>query len=87
MMPHAVTARQKSRPIGDDRRREILAAIREYTAERGHAPSIEEIADLVGVASTNTVRHHLRVLEMNGQVRRDPRRPRTLVVTGSTDGA
>ena len=41
----------------------ILAFIREAVAERGYPPSVREIAEAVGLASTSAVHHHLTKLE------------------------
>ncbi|MDE3113918.1 MAG: repressor LexA, partial [Chloroflexota bacterium] len=44
----------------DQRRAErILAFIRETASERGYPPSVREIAEAVGLASTSAVHHHL----------------------------
>ena len=47
-----------------------LAYIQSYTAAYGFPPTIREIADAVGVASTSTVEHHLRELECTGHIAR-----------------
>jgi repressor LexA len=40
-------------------------------------PSLREIGEAVGLASTSNVSYHLSVLEEQGLVSREPRRPRT----------
>jgi repressor LexA len=47
---------------GIDRRRAILRFVKAYLKKNHHAPSIEEIADGVDLASKTAVRHHLAVL-------------------------
>jgi len=50
----------------------ILAFIREAVAERGYPPSVREIAEAVGLASTSAVHHHLTKLEKDGASTRRP---------------
>ncbi|MFT3887037.1 MAG: transcriptional repressor LexA [Arachnia sp.] len=59
----------------------ILLVIREAMESHGYPPSIREIASRAGLASTSSVSHQLKVLEEKGFLRRDPNRPRALVVT------
>ncbi len=62
------------------RQRQILLMIRDTTAERGYPPSIREIAQQAGLASSSSAAHQLKVLEGKGFLRRDPNRPRALEV-------
>ncbi|GAB3246918.1 transcriptional repressor LexA [Alteromonas gracilis] len=62
------------------RQQRILNVLRESIEKRGYPPSIREIGDLVGLASSSSVAHQLRVLETKGFIRRDPNRPRALEV-------
>jgi repressor LexA len=62
------------------RQQRILNVLRESIERRGYPPSIREIGDLVGLASSSSVAHQLRVLEQKGFIRRDPNRPRALEV-------
>ncbi|MGB4271962.1 MAG: transcriptional repressor LexA [Propionicimonas sp.] len=62
------------------RQRRILEMIRDTLDQRGYPPSIREIAELVGLASSSSVAHQLRVLEAKGFLRRDPHRPRAMEV-------
>ncbi|HMR13421.1 MAG TPA: transcriptional repressor LexA [Arachnia sp.] len=59
----------------------ILLVIREAMEADGYPPSIRDIAQRAGLASTSSVSHQLKVLEKRGFLRRDPNRPRALVVT------
>lgn len=70
-----------------DRQRRILSVIRESVAERGYPPSIREIGQAAGLASSSSVAHQLRSLERKGYLRRDPNRPRALVVTTEGEDA
>lgn len=48
-----------------DRQREVLEAVRTLS-ENGRGPSLEEIGERVGMASTWAVRRHLGILERKG---------------------
>jgi len=62
------------------RQQRILTALRDAIEQRGYPPSIREIGDLVGLASSSSVAHQLRVLEQKGFIKRDPNKPRALEV-------
>ena len=62
------------------RQRLILQMIQETVDERGYPPSIREMGEAVGLASPSSVTHQLKALEAKGFLRRDPKRPRALVV-------
>jgi repressor LexA len=62
------------------RQQRILTVLREAIEQRGYPPSIREIGDSVGLASSSSVAHQLRVLEQKGFIKRDPNRPRALEV-------
>jgi repressor LexA len=62
------------------RQRRILEVIRDAVELRGYPPSIREMGDAVGLASTSSVAHQLKMLEQKGFLRRDPHRPRALEV-------
>jgi repressor LexA len=66
-----------------DRQRELLAALERLHRLHGYAPSMRELGDAVGVASTSTVHHHVSVLAQRGFVERLPRTHRTLRPTAS----
>jgi repressor LexA len=62
------------------RQRRILEVIKDTVDRRGYPPSIREMGDAVGLASSSSVAHQLKVLEAKGFLRRDPNRPRALEV-------
>ena len=62
------------------RQRKMLQVIRDTIEARGYPPSIREIADAAGLASSSSVAHQLKVLEAKGYLRRDPHRPRAMEV-------
>jgi repressor LexA len=62
------------------RQRRVLQVIRASVDERGYPPSMREIGDAVGLASSSSVAHQLRSLESKGYLRRDVNRPRAVEV-------
>src|SRR6201996_6750932 len=71
-------------PVDDDgltpRQRKVLEVIRDAVERRGYPPSVREIGEAVGLTSTSSVAHQLKVLEDKGLLRRDPNRPRAIEV-------
>jgi repressor LexA len=64
-----------------ERRQRILDCIARTVTERGYPPSVREIADAVGLASTSAVHHHLIALERDGLLERDTHSSRALRLT------
>ena len=64
-----------------ERRQRILDCIARTVRERGYPPSVREIADAVGLASTSAVHHHLIALERDGLLERGTHSSRALRVT------
>lgn len=62
------------------KRRQILAYIADSQRERGYPPSVREIGQAVGLASSATVHTHLAVLQREGYLSRDPAKPRAIQV-------
>ncbi len=60
----------------------IYDFIRAYSTEHGYPPSVREIGAAVGLASPSTVHMHLKVLEEQGLIKRDSKKPRTIEVMG-----
>lgn len=70
-------------PAGDGLtpvRRKIVRVIEESMRRRGYPPSMREIGDAVGLASTSSVAHQLSVLQAQGYLVREPGRPRTMIL-------
>lgn len=61
-----------------ERRQRILDCIAKTVEERGYPPSVREIADAVGLASTSAVHHHLLALERDGLLERGTHSSRAL---------
>ena len=62
------------------KRKQILDCISESLRDRGYPPSVREIGESVGLASSSTVHAHLAVLQREGYLRRDPSKPRAIEV-------
>jgi repressor LexA len=62
------------------RQQRVLAHIKDSIELRGYPPSMREIGEAVGLTSSSSVAHQLRVLEEKGFLKRDPNRPRALEV-------
>jgi repressor LexA len=62
------------------RQRKVLEVIRAAVDKRGYPPSVREIGEAVGLTSTSSVAHQMKVLQTKGFLRRDPHRPRAVEV-------
>jgi repressor LexA len=65
-----------------ERRQRILDCIAQTVEERGYPPSVREIANAVGLASTSAVHHHLIALERDGLLERGGKHSRALRLIG-----
>ncbi len=63
------------------RQKDILNFIIETVKGKGYPPSVREIGEAVGLASSSTVHGHLERLERKGYIRRDPEKPRAIEIT------
>jgi repressor LexA len=62
------------------RQQEIFDFIKRYSAKYGYPPTVRDIGKAVGLASSSTVHAHLSNLERIGLLRRDPSKPRAIVM-------
>ncbi|MDQ0216962.1 transcriptional repressor LexA [Peribacillus cavernae] len=62
------------------RQQDIMGFIKEEVRKKGYPPSVREIGEAVGLASSSTVHGHLSRLESKGLIRRDPTKPRAIEV-------
>ncbi|WP_243291838.1 transcriptional repressor LexA [Bacillus sp. FJAT-47783] len=62
------------------RQQEILNFIKDEVRKKGYPPSVREIGEAVGLASSSTVHGHLARLESKGLIRRDPTKPRAIEI-------
>ncbi len=67
------------------RQEAILDFIRQSVREKGYPPSVREIGEAVGLASSSTVHGHLERLQLKGYLRRDPTKPRALELLDLND--
>jgi repressor LexA len=84
---------RRAEPSGPDgrrmtpRRRKIVEVIDDSVRRNGYAPSMREIGEAVGLASTSSVAYQLSVLEKAGYLSREARRPRTATLRAAGDPA
>lgn len=62
------------------RQHDILEFIKNEVRKKGYPPSVREIGEAVGLASSSTVHGHLARLESKGLIRRDPTKPRAIEI-------
>ncbi|WP_335871773.1 transcriptional repressor LexA [Bacillus sp. 2205SS5-2] len=62
------------------RQQDILEFIKQEVKVKGYPPSVREIGEAVGLASSSTVHGHLARLESKGLIRRDPTKPRAIEI-------
>ncbi|MCG8395076.1 transcriptional repressor LexA [Bacillus atrophaeus] len=62
------------------RQLDILRFIKTEVKTKGYPPSVREIGEAVGLASSSTVHGHLARLETKGLIRRDPTKPRAIEI-------
>jgi repressor LexA len=70
-----------------ERQRDILNFIREFSKERGVAPTHREICDRFGFSSYGTVYKHLSLLQKKGLIRRDWNQKRGVELVDQADEA
>ncbi|MFN2489892.1 MAG: transcriptional repressor LexA [Actinomycetota bacterium] len=68
-----------------ERQRQTLHFIAETVAERGYPPSVREVCEALGLASSSTVHSHLQALQRKGFLRIDPTKPRAIEVLFDPD--
>jgi repressor LexA len=72
--------REVASPYLTPRQQRIMQVIEASQRRHGYPPSMREIGEATGLASTSSVAHQLSVLEKKGYLRRGAGRPRTAVV-------
>jgi repressor LexA len=79
--------RGREEPMDDitARQRRIIEFIRKTVRERGYPPTVREIGEAVGLASSSSVHAQLANLEKRGLVKRDPTKPRAMELRGPGD--
>jgi repressor LexA len=67
-----------------ERQQQVLDYIREMVDARGYPPSVREIGEAVGLSSPSTVHSHLNSLVEAGAIKRDPSKPRAIMIVDAT---
>ncbi len=75
----------KDRPL-TPRQQAIMECIIHSVESRGFPPAVREICEAVGLSSGSTVHAHLNTLEERGYIRRDPAKPRAILILRGIDG-
>jgi repressor LexA len=86
MIRASYPVQRSSRPL-TERQRAILAHITAFTAEHSYAPTMRELGDLLGIASSHGVLDHLWALRRKGYVEWVDGKARTLRVVKEGDRA
>ena len=68
-----------------ERQRQTLQFIADMVAERGYPPSVREIGEALGLASSSTVHSHLQALQRKGYLKIDPTKPRAIEIKFDPD--
>jgi len=64
------------------KRQQIVDFILQFMEERGYPPTVRDIQSGCGISSTSVVDYHLKVLEKEGHIRRDPEVSRGMELLG-----
>lgn len=65
-----------------DTRQRIVEFIRNFVEQKGYAPTMGEIKTALGLSSKSLVEYHLRALEEEGVITREPQVARGIEVSG-----
>ena len=63
-----------------ERQQQVLDFIKQTVEARGYPPSVREIGEAVGLSSPSTVHSHLNSLVEAGLIRKDPSKPRAIMI-------
>ena len=61
-----------------DRQRQTLQFIADTVEDRGYPPSVREICEALGLASSSTVHSHMQALQRKGYIKIDATKPRAI---------
>ncbi len=67
------------------RQQEVFDFIRKEVKEKGFSPTLREIGEAVGLASSSTVQGHLARLEKKGLIMCEPSKPQALTILHSEE--
>ncbi len=63
------------------KRKRILDFIASFFERKGYAPSVRDIVKNCDISSASIAQYHLKVLEKQGYIRREPETPRSISLT------
>lgn len=69
------------------KRQQIVDFILQFMEEKGYPPTVRDIQSGCGISSTSVVDYHLKVLEREGHIRRDPEVSRGIEMLGRTSAS
>ena len=64
------------------KRKQIVDFMLQFMEEKGYPPTVRDIQSGCGISSTSVVDYHLKVLEKEGHIRRDPEVSRGIELRG-----
>jgi repressor LexA len=70
-----------------ERQQQVLDYIKSTVEDRGYPPSVREIGDAVGLSSPSSVHAQLNSLVQAGMIKKDPSKPRAIMITDETRAA
>lgn len=69
-----------------DRERKILTYMKEEIRKKGYPPTVREMCTALGIKSTSTTHKDLENLEEKGYIKKDPAKPRALMIIDPDTG-
>jgi len=69
-----------------DRERKILTYMKEEIKKKGYPPTVREMCTALGIKSTSTTHKDLENLELKGYIKKDPAKPRALMIIDPETG-
>lgn len=70
-----------------EREQKILSFMREEVKVKGYPPTVREICDALNIKSTSTAHHDIESLVKQGFLKKDPTKPRALMLVETGDSA
>ncbi|MDR1496166.1 MAG: transcriptional repressor LexA [Clostridiales Family XIII bacterium] len=67
------------------REKQILEFMKKQIARKGYPPTVREINAALGIKSTSTTHKDIERLESKGYIRKDPSKPRAIMITDASD--
>jgi repressor LexA len=70
-----------------ERQQQVLDYIKDMVEARGYPPSVREIGEAVGLSSPSSVHAQLNSLVQAGLIKKDPSKPRAIMIVDATSAA